>query len=194
MFCFSTSINKRNLIYGVFDDESNLMHTVEEVRENGIEVFDCYTPFPVHHLDTAMGVRRTYLSIAAFLCGLTGFGLGLLLQFYMMVFDWPMNIGGKPHDYHMLPSMVPVVFECTILCTAFGLAFLFFFRNKMGHGVIPDILDIRQTDDHLIIAFDNDTLTAKSRELVNTIMTKNGVLHTREYVGQYAVTNGGAHA
>jgi hypothetical protein len=194
MFCFSTSINKRNLIYGVFDDESNLMHTVEEVREKGIEVFDCYTPFPVHHLDTAMGISRTRLSIAAFLCGLTGFCLGLLLQFYMMVFDWPMNIGGKPSDYHMLPSMVPVVFECTVLCTAFGLAFLFFFRNKMGHGVRPDILDIRQTDDYLLIAFDADTLDTNRRNELNAIMTKNGVLHTKEYVGEYVVNAGGANA
>lgn len=194
MFCFSTSINKRNLIYGVFDDESNLMNTVEEVREKGIEVFDCYTPFPVHHLDTAMGISRTRLSIAAFLCGLTGFCLGLLLQFYMMVFDWPMNIGGKPSDYHMLPSMVPVVFECTVLCTAFGLAFLFFFRNKMGHGVRPDILDLRQTDDLLLIAFDADTLNSGSRNELNSILSKNGVLSTHEYVGQYAVNNGGAHA
>jgi len=194
MFCFSTSINKRNLIYGVFDDENNLMHTVEEVRENGIEIFDCYTPFPVHHLDTAMGINRTRLSIAAFLCGLTGFCLGLLLQFYMMVFDWPMNIGGKPSDYHMLPSMVPVVFECTVLFTAFGLAFLFFFRNKMGHGVRPDILDLRQTDDHLLIAFDTDNLNALNRNKLNEILNKNGVLHIHEYVGEYAVNTGGAHA
>ncbi|MFM9945425.1 MAG: DUF3341 domain-containing protein [Bacteroidia bacterium] len=197
MFCFSTTINKRNLIYGVFDHESNLMKTVEEVREKGIEVFDCYTPFPVHHLDTAMGINRTNLSVAAFLCGLTGFSLGLLLQFYMMIFDWPMNIGGKPANFRMLPSMVPVVFECTVLCTAFGLAFFFFLRNKMGHGVRPDMLDIRQTDDHLLIAFDADTLNSDTKAEVNAILKKNGVLSTHEYVGEYAVKHaieGGAHA
>ncbi len=193
MFCFSTSINKRNLIYGVFDDDSNLINTVEEVREKGIEVFDCYTPFPVHHLDTAMGINRTRLTIAAFLCGTTGFCLGLLLQFYTMIFDWPMNIGGKPSDYHMLPSMVPVVFECTVLCTAYGLAFLFFFRNNMGHGVRPDILDLRQTDDHLLIAFDSDAMDQVTKNELNAILTKNGVLSIHEYNGQYAI-EGGAHA
>ena len=197
MFCFSTTINKRNLIFGVFDDENNLMHTVEEVRRKGIEVFDCYTPFPVHHLDTAMGIDRTRLSIAAFLCGLTGFCLGLLLQFYMMIFDWPMNIGGKPSDYHMLPSMVPVVFECTVLCTAFGLAFFFFLRNKMGHGVRPDILDIRQTDDHLLIAFDADKLNHETKVELKGILENNHVLTIHEYIGKYAAHNamqGGAHA
>lgn len=197
MFCFSTSIEKRNLIYGVYDDEHKLLDTVREVRSKGIEVFDCYTPFPVHHLDEEMGVRRTYLSIAAFLCGMTGFCLGLLLEFYTMVFDWPMIIGGKPSDYHMLPSMVPVVFECTILCTAYGLGILFFARNKMGHGVIPDILDIRQTDDRLIIAFDADGLSNEAKIEVNNAMKNNGVLEINNYKGQYAealLSEGGAHA
>jgi len=196
MFCFSKSIDKRNLIFGVFEHEDNLMNTVEEVRKKGYEIFDCFTPFPVHHLDTAMGISRTRLSIAAFLCGLTGFCVGLLLQFYMMVFDWPMNIGGKPSDYHMLPSMVPVTFECTVLFTAFGLAFFFFLRNKMGHGVRPDILDIRQTDDHLLIAFDADKLDLATRFELEGILKNNGVIEIREYKGEYAVDHaieGGAH-
>ncbi len=197
MFCFSKSIEKRNLIYGVFDDEHKLMDTVKQVRSKGIEIFDCFTPFPVHHLDTEMGVRRTHLSIAAFLCGVTGFCLGLLLQFYTMIFDWPMIIGGKPSDYHMLPSMVPVVFECTILCTAYGLGILFFARNKMGHAVRPDILDIRQTDDRLIIACDADQLNNESMSEINSVMKQNGVLEIREYKGEYAnerLLEGGAHA
>jgi len=196
MFCFSKSINKRNLIFGVFEDEVKLLHTVEDVRKKGFEIFDCFTPFPVHHLDTAMGISRTRLSIAAFLCGLTGFSLGLLLQFYMMVFDWPMNIGGKPSDYHMLPSMVPVTFECTILCTAFGLAFLFFLRNKMGHGINPDILDIRQTDDHLLIAFDADKLDNDKRSELISILQHNEVTEIHDYKGKYAeelLIEGGAH-
>ncbi|MCB9251056.1 MAG: DUF3341 domain-containing protein [Flavobacteriales bacterium] len=197
MFCFSTTIEKRNLIYGVFEDEEKLMTTVKQVRSKGIKIFDCYTPFPVHGLDVAMGISRTKLSVAAFMCGLTGFCLGLLLQFYTMIFDWPMIIGGKPSDYHMLPSMVPVTFECTILCTAYGLGILFFTRNKMGHGVRPDILDIRQTDDRLLIAFDTDDLDENSENEIRSIMNGNGVVEISNYKGAYAdkkLTEGGAHA
>lgn len=196
MFCYSTTIEKRNLVYGVFEDSQNLMNTVEQVKAKGIDVFDCYTPYPVHHLDTAMGISRTRLSIAAFLCGLTGFSLGLLLEFYTMVFDWPMIIGGKPSDYHMLPSMVPVVFECTILCTAYGLGILFFTRNKMGHGVRPDLMDLRQTDDRMIIAFDADALDSNSMAEAHNVMKQNGVIEIHEYKGQYAEPQleGGAHA
>jgi len=173
------------------------MDTVVEVKKRGIDIFDCYTPYPVHHLDTAMGIGRTKLTVAAFLCGATGFCLGLLLQFYTMVFDWPMIIGGKPSDYHMLPSMVPVVFECTIICTAYGMGILFFARNKMGHGVRPDILDLRQTDDRLIIAFDADKLDNQSRSEIDSVMKSNGVLEIRDYKGEYAtelITEGGTHA
>jgi hypothetical protein len=196
MFCYSTTIEKRNLVYGVFEDSQNLMNTVEQVKAKGIDVFDCYTPYPVHHLDTAMGISRTRLSIAAFLCGLTGFSLGLLLEFYTMVFDWPMIIGGKPSDYHMLPSMVPVVFECTILCTAYGLGILFFTRNKMGHGVRPDLMDLRQTDDRMIIAFDADALDSNAMAEAHNVMKQNGVIEIHEYKGQYAEPQleGGAHA
>lgn len=189
MFCFSKSIDKRNLVYGVFDDETKLLNTVETVREKGIEIFDCFTPFPVHHLDTAMGISRSKLSVAAFICGATGFSLGLLLQFYMMVFDWPMNIGGKPTSFRMLPSMVPVVFESTILCTAFGLAILFFIRNKMGHGVVPDILELRQTDDRLLIAFDSDKLSKYNSEELDAILKENGALEIKKFSGKYAVKN-----
>ena len=196
MFCYSTTIEKRNLVYGVFEDSQNLMNTVEQVKAKGIDVFDCYTPYPVHHLDTTMGISRTRLSIAAFLCGLTGFSLGLLLEFYTMVFDWPMIIGGKPSDYHMLPSMVPVVFECTILCTAYGLGILFFTRNKMGHGVRPDLMDLRQTDDRMIIAFDADALDSNAMAEAHNVMKQNGVIEIHEYKGQYAEPQleGGAHA
>lgn len=189
MFCFSKSIDKRNLVYGVYDDEHKLLNTVEAVREKGFEIFDCFTPFPVHHLDTAMGIKRSKLSIAAFVSGATGFGLGLLLQFYMMVFDWPMNIGGKPTSYRMLPSMIPVVFECTILCTAFGLALLFFIRNKMGHGVNPDILNIRQTDDRLLIAFDSDKLNKFNSEELNSLLKENGAIEINKFSGKYANKN-----
>jgi hypothetical protein len=88
-------LNKK-LILGIFDDPDLLYKTVEDVRNEGVEIFDCFTPFPVHNLDKAMGVKRTNLTVAAFICGVLGFFGGLLLQFYMNVFDWPMNIGGKP--------------------------------------------------------------------------------------------------
>ncbi|MFT5725392.1 MAG: hypothetical protein ACI9JN_002517, partial [Bacteroidia bacterium] len=99
----------KQLILGVYDNGDDLLASVKKLRKKGVEIFDCYTPYPVHHLDNELGIKRSNLTIGAFLCGLTGFFTGLLLQFYMMTNflhtfkSWPMIIGGKPQDYGMWP-------------------------------------------------------------------------------------------
>jgi len=176
----------KQLIVGVYDSGDKLLETVKKLRKRGVEIFDCYTPYPVHNLDNAMGIKRSNLTIGAFLCGLTGFILGLLLQFYTMTDtlgsfkSWPMNIGGKPHDHLMTPSMVPVTFESTILLTAFGIGILFFIRTKMIHGKIADIIDPRQTDDRLFVAIEQSELTKVSRAELDSMLTDNGDIEIRE--------------
>jgi Alternative complex III, ActD subunit len=176
----------KQLILGVYDSGDRLLETVQKLRKKGIEIFDCYTPYPVHNLDNEMGIKRSNLTVGAFICGLAGFSLGLLLQFYTMTShtqsfkSWPMNIGGKPADYLMAPSMVPVTFESTILCTAFGLGLLFFIRAKLIHGKVADIIDPRQTDDRLFVAIEPTELDKISRSELDAILTDNGAIEIRE--------------
>ncbi len=176
----------KQLILGVYDNGDDLLTSVKKLRKNGVEIFDCYTPYPVHHLDNEMGIKRSNLTVGAFLCGLTGFFLGLLLQFYMMTNfhhtfkSWPMIIGGKPQDYGMWPSMVPVTFEMTILFTAFGIGFLFFAKSKMIHGKIAQIIDPRQTDDRLFLAVEPSELSKMSRSELDSFLTENGAIEIRE--------------
>lgn len=175
----------KKLILGVFDDGDKLLSAVTKLRQKGVEIMDCFTPYPVHNLDRAMGIKRTNLTVGAFLCGLTGFLSGLLLQFYMMTNhlntfkSWPMIIGGKPQNYGMVPSMVPVTFELTILFTAFGIGILFFYRAKMIHGKIAQVLDLRQTDDLLLLAIEQDHLHMDRSEL-DGILKSNGAIEIRE--------------
>ena len=176
----------KQLILGVYDNGDDLLTSVKKLRKKGVEIFDCYTPYPVHHLDNEMGIKRSNLTVGAFLCGLTGFFLGLLLQFYMMTNflhtfkSWPMIIGGKPQDYGMWPSMVPVTFEMTILFTAFGIGFLFFAKSKMIHGKIAQIIDPRQTDDRLFLAVEPSELSKISRSELDSFLTENGAIEIRE--------------
>ncbi len=176
----------KQLILGVYDDGDKLLASVKKLRKKGVEIFDCYTPYPVHHLDTEMGVKRSNLTVGAFLCGMMGFFSGLLLQFYMMTNhlhtfkSWPMIIGGKPQDYGMLPSMVPVTFELTILFTAFGIGFLFFAKSKMIHGKVAQIIDPRQTDDRMFLAVEPSELSKISREELNSVLNENGAIEIRE--------------
>ncbi len=176
----------KQLILGVYDDGDKLVSAVKKLRKRGVEIFDCYTPYPVHNLDVEMGVKRSNLTVGAFLCGLIGFCCGLLLQFYTMTNhlhafkSWPMNIGGKPQDYGMLPSMIPVFFELTILFTAFGIGILFFAKSKMIHGKIAPIFDPRQTDDLLFLAVEPTELTKISRSELDSVMNDNGAIEIRE--------------
>jgi hypothetical protein len=177
----------KHLILGVFDNPDGVLSSVSKLRKKGYEIFDCYTPFPVHGLDTAMGIKRSNLTVGAFICGAIGFSLGLLLQFYIMVWDWPMIIGGKPDTYKMLPSMVPVTFEVTVLCTAFGMGLLFFARTKMIHGIKPDIIDPRQTDDRLFVAIEGkDGLNVGE---ISEIFKNEGALELRERNGDLLGSN-----
>lgn len=176
----------KQLILGVYDDGDNILSGVKKLRKKGVEIFDCYTPYPVHHLDTEMGIKRSNLTVGAFICGMMGFFSGLLLQFYMMTNhlhtfkSWPMIIGGKPQDYGMWPSMVPVTFELTILFTAFGIGILFFAKSKMIHGKIAEIIDPRQTDDRLFIAIEPSELSKISRAELDGVFNETGAIEIRE--------------
>src|SRR5690349_12122448 len=117
-------MSHKKMIYGVFNDPDVVINAVKTVRKQGIKIFDVFTPFAVHGLDKAMGVKRSRLPIVAFICGSIGFSLALLLQVYTSHWDWPMNVGGKPSL--SIPTYVPVCFEATVLCTGFGMALVFF--------------------------------------------------------------------
>lgn len=171
--------NRRKLLLGVFDDEDKLVEATSALVHDGVKVHDVYTPYPVHGLDRIIGVRRSWLSIVAFLCGTTGFSLAALMIWYMYVYDWPMDIGNKPE--RLTPSWVPVLFESTVLCTAFGMAFFFFWRNRMVHGIKPELLDERQTDDLMIIVVESGEGVNESQ--VFDVMRKNGAAELRERDG-----------
>lgn len=167
----------KNLIYGVYDDGDTLLSAVKTAREASVTIHDCFTPYPVHGLDTAMGIKRSRLPIGAFICGSLGFSSGLSLQIFTSFFDWPMNIGGKPFLH--IPTYVPVTFELTILFTAFGIGLLFFGRSKMIHGIREDVIDRRQTDNKLILAIDADEPNT-DKEKINELLRSTGATEVNE--------------
>jgi hypothetical protein len=106
-----------------FDDEHRVLDALRICRERGFEVDDVVSPFPIHGLDAALGLRRTRLPWITLAGGLAGLSLGAWLQYWTSARDWPLNVGGKPFDTY--PAFVPVMFELTVLiaglCTVFGL-------------------------------------------------------------------------
>jgi hypothetical protein len=141
------------VIHAIYDDEEPLMASVKTLRSQGIRITNAFTPFPVHGLDTAMGLPRTRLAICAFIYGLTGASLATLMMWYMMVGDWPTDVGGKPSfSYYMnVPAFIPITFESTVLCAAHGMAITFFLRSWLVPGAKAKNPDPRTTDDKFMM-------------------------------------------
>jgi hypothetical protein len=164
----------KTVMFGIFENPDQFLDTVSKVHHKGAQIIDCYTPFPMHGIDKAMGLKRSLLPVGAFICGCIGFLTAATLQTYTMHFDWPIIIGNKPT---IGVSFVPVLFEMTVLFTAFGIAILFFTRSKMLHGKMPsERIDFRQTDDRMVIAIATDNNAVDKNELSNMLFSGGAVL------------------
>ena len=119
-------------LYGVlaeFDTPGELVEAAKKVRDAGFTEFDCFTPFPVHGIDPAMGIKRTILPLIIFGGGFTGLCAGFFMQWWMNAYDWPWNISGKPA--WSIPANVPIGFELTILLSVFSAFFGMWILNKL---------------------------------------------------------------
>lgn len=160
--------SNKHFVLGIYDDEDVLLSAVTRVREKGVKIHEVYTPFPVHGLDEVLGYKRTRLPIAAFLFGLLGTTLALVMQIWMLGYDWPMIIGGK--DYVALPAFIPVTFELTVLLSALGMVATFMVVSDLKPYKKTRLMDIRITDDKHVMAIDlaKNTLTKDQiREIVD---------------------------
>jgi hypothetical protein len=168
----------KHFVVGIFDDEDVLLDGVKKVRASGIRIYEVYTPFPVHGLDEALGYSRTRLPIAAFLFGMTGTILALVMQFWMLGYDWPMIIGGK--NFASLPPFIPVTFELTVLLSALGMVATFLIVSDMKPYKWPRQFDIRSTDDKHVMAIDLAFNAGKSKEEITRILRESGASEVNE--------------
>lgn len=99
-----------------FADVQSLFQAVERCRDAGYRRWDVHTPFPVHGMNNAMGLKYTRLPLIVLGGGLAGLGLALLMQWWMNAVDYPLIISGKP--FFSLPANIPVIFELTVLFSA----------------------------------------------------------------------------
>ncbi|MFB6455779.1 DUF3341 domain-containing protein [Chitinophaga sp. Hz27] len=142
----------KKFVVGLFDDEAVLFPAVKKVRTAGYKLHDVYTPFPVHGLDHAMGLRETSLHTAGFIYGITGTTTALSFMSWVFNVDWPLNIGGKPH--FPLPAFIPITFELTVLFAAVGMVMTFCWLCQVMPGVKKHIFHPRQTDDKFVMVIE----------------------------------------
>ena len=142
----------KKFVVGCFDDEAVLFPAVKKVRKAGYKMHDIYTPFPMHGLDRAMGLRDTSLHTAGFIYAITGTITALSCISWIFTSDWPLNIGGKPH--FALPAWVPIIFELTVLFSAVGMVLTFCYLCQLAPFVRKDHFNPRSTDDTFVMAIE----------------------------------------
>jgi len=162
----------KKFVVGCFDEEGALFDAVKKVRKSGYKLPDVYTPFPIHGLDKAMGLRDTSIHTAGFLYAILGTTSMLSFMTWCFTTDWPWNIGGKPH--FALPAWIPITFELTVLFSAVGMVWTFCWLCQMAPGVKKHHFNLRSTDDQFTMVIE---LTPKSNEadvqaFMNTIGAK----------------------
>lgn len=106
-----------------FDSAHDLYHAAEKVRDAGYKCWDTFSPFPIHGMDAAMGLKKSWLSALVFIGGLTGFSLACLMEFGASSFLYPLVVAGKPTNLMTIPAFFPIMFELTILLSALTATF-----------------------------------------------------------------------
>lgn len=138
-----------------FADPGALLHAAEKVRDAGFKKWDVYSPFPVHGMDDAMGLKPSILGTLAFIVALCGGLFALFFQWWTSVYGYALVIGGKP--LASWPAFIPITFEFTVLCAMFTTVFGMFMLNKLPryhHPVWYSDNFLRATDDGFFVVID----------------------------------------
>jgi hypothetical protein len=167
-------MSSNQVIHALYEDDDRLLSAVKSIREKKHRIEEVYTPFPVHGLDKAMGLAETRISIMAFIYGCIGFSVAILMMNYIMIEDWPQNIGGKPSFSYIenMPAFVPIMFELTVFFAAHLMVITFYLRSRMWPFKNAENPDPRTTDDHFLMEIpvhDNE------KEL-KALLTKSGAV------------------
>jgi Alternative complex III, ActD subunit len=129
---------KPSHLYGVmaqFDSPSTLVAAARETYAAGYRRINGYSPFPIEELSEAIGFTRTSLPLIVLIGGIIGAVGGFLMQYWMEVIDYPINVGGKP--FNSWPAFIPITFECTVLVAAFSAVLGMLALNKLPQPYHP---------------------------------------------------------
>ncbi len=142
-------------LIATFDTAPELYHAAEKIRDAGYRNWDCITPFPVHGLDKAMGLKRSIVPRISLCGGILGFTTGMTMIWWTGGVDFPLIVGGKPLFSPMFAF--PVSYELTILFTAFATIIGMFVLNRLPmhyHPVLKYDNIRRGMDDQFFIVIE----------------------------------------
>lgn len=142
-------------VYGImaeYADPTAMIHAAQKARDAGYRKWDVYSPFPIHGMDAAMGIRRTQLPLAVALVGLSAAAIGFLFQWYVSADLYPMVVQGKP--YGAWQPLIPITFEFGVLGTTFTVILGMLMLNvlpRFHHPLLKKDRFLGVSDDRFII-------------------------------------------
>lgn len=178
----------KKFVVGVFDDEEVLLPAVNQVRKAGYKIHDVFTPFPIHGLDKAIGLRDTSLHTAGFIYAVMGTTTALTFITWVFTTDWPMNVGGKP--FFALPAWIPIMFELTVLFSSVGMVLTFCYLCQMAPFVKKDHFHLRSTDDLFVMVIEctDKTNENQAKAFLESVGGKDVTVEMKEvgwWLGRY---------
>lgn len=160
------------IVYGLYDDELELIEAVRQARAAHLDIYDVYTPFPVHGLDPVLGLSESRLHIGGFVYGACGTLLAFGFMTWVFTRDWPIIFGGKP--YFSAPAFIPITFELTVLFSAIGMVLSFYLICGLGPGAKEVNIDDRITDDKFCLAFSSQGIGQTHRDQFSEFFRSTG--------------------
>jgi len=121
--------SKAYALMAEFDTPAATLHAAQKVHDAGFRDWDVFTPFPIHGMDRAMGIKNSKVGWFSFLGGCTGYTTGMLMIWYMNAVNYKIVIGGKPMFSPF--SAFPPSYELTILFGSFGALLGMLFLNRL---------------------------------------------------------------
>lgn len=165
-------------VYGMaaeFPSAAALFTAAEKVRDEGYRRWDVHSPFPIHGMDKAMGLGKSWLSGLVLVGGITGFLTAVALTMYPSLIEYKTVVHGKPTDFFTVPAYVPIMFELTVLLSAFSAFFGWIIFNGLPRWYHPMFnwdRFVKVTDDGFFLVIesrDPKFTEARARELLEEI-------------------------
>lgn len=162
------------VIHALYDDDDVLLKAVKSIKEEKHHIEEVYTPFPVHGLDKVLGLDETRIAIMSFIYGCIGFLVAVLMINYIMIVDWPQNIGGKPSFSFLenMPAFVPVMFEMTVFFAAHLMVITFYLRSKLWPFKEAENPNPLTTDDKFLV----EVAVGKNEKQLTALLKKTGAI------------------
>ena len=147
----------KKILLAQFDTASDIYKACKKIRDFGYSKWDACTPFPIHGIDKAMGLKPSKLPWFVLLAGVIGGVSAMAFMIWSSAYDYPLNIGGKP--LFSIPAFIPIVFEVTVLFSALTAAFGMLAINNLptlNHIVFNSKNFASVTNDKFFIVIDVD--------------------------------------